>query len=130
MQIEKQPSRPYTFAGLTGRIGLVAGGIGVLASSCCLLPILLVGVGLGSVAASVIPTLSILQPYLLSAGVISVAAAWISLYWRHRHASAVSVCASVAQQRILPLLIVATLVVAISVLWRPLLEPRLLLWFR
>ena len=111
--------------------GLAAGLAAIVASSCCVLPIVFVGLGLGSVAALLIPTLAALRPYLLAGAIIAVAAAWI-LYTRRRQACAADAsCATARPSRRAPVwLVFASVVALLALVWQPWIEPLLLSWLR
>jgi len=111
--------------------GLVAGLAAIVASSCCVLPIVFVGLGLGSVAALLIPTLAALRPYLLAGAVLAVVAAWI-LYARRRPACATdTACATTGPSRRAPVwLVLASAIVLLALIWQPWIEPLLLAWLR
>ena len=94
---------------------LAAGLAGILASSCCVLPLVFVGVGLGSVAAAVIPALAASRPYLLAAAVVAVAVGWVS----HVRGRRASLCLGLT-----------TAVVVLALIRQQLVEPRLLAWMR
>jgi mercuric ion transport protein len=111
--------------------GFAAGLAGIVASSCCVLPILLVGMGLGSVGAVLIPTLSALRPYLLGAAVLAVAAAWILHLRRVRACAVDAACVTSSPARRAPLWLgLASVIVLLAIIWQPLIEPRLLAWIR
>ena len=111
--------------------GFAAGLAGIAASSCCVLPILLVGMGLGSVGAAVIPALAVIRPYLLGAAVIAVVAAWLLHARRRRGYTADAACATSSPMRRAPLwLSVASLIVLLAIVWQPLIEPYVLAWMR
>ena len=112
-------------------VGLAAGLAAIVASSCCVLPIVFVGLGLGSIAAVLIPTLAVLRPYLLGAAVLAVVAAWV-IYARRRQACASdAACGTVGSARRAPLwLILASAIVPLALIWQPWIEPLLLPWIR
>ncbi len=107
--------------------GLAAGLAAIVASSCCVLPIVFVGLGLGSVAAVLIPTLAVLRPYLLGAAVLAVVAAWV-IYARRRQACASdAACGTVGPARRAPIwLVLASAIVLLALIWQPWIEPLLL----
>lgn len=107
--------------------GLAAGLAAIVASSCCVLPIVFVGLGLGSVAAVLIPTLAVLRPYLLGAAVLAVVAAWV-IYARRRQACASdAACGNADSARRAPIwLILASGIVLLALIWQPWIEPLLL----
>lgn len=118
-------------ARVAGSAGLAAGLAGIFASSCCVLPLVFAGLGLGSVTAAVIPTLAILRPYLLAVAVIVVALGWLSFAAGRRVAMAEAACAIDPRPRRAPLwLAIASVVVVLALLWQPLVEPQLLAWIR
>lgn len=111
--------------------GLTAGLAAIVASSCCVLPIVFVGLGLGGVAAILIPPLASLRPYLLGAAVLAVIAAWLSYARRRRACASDAACAATGAGRCAPAwLALATAVVLLALIWQPLIEPRLLPWIR
>jgi mercuric ion transport protein len=95
------------------------------------LPIVFVGLGLGSVAAVLIPTLAVLRPYLLGAGVLAVVAAWV-IYARRRQACADdAACGIEGPARRVPIwLVLANTIVLLALIWQPWIEPLLLRWIR
>jgi mercuric ion transport protein len=117
-------------AAVTGT-GLAAGLAAIVASSCCVLPIVFVGLGLGSVAAVLIPTLAVLRPYLLGAAVLTILAAWV-IYARRRQACASdAACGTVGSARRAPIwLVLASAIVLLALIWQPWIEPLLLRWIR
>jgi mercuric ion transport protein len=115
-------------AAVTGT-GLAAGLAAIVASSCCVLPIVFVGLGLGSVAAVLIPTLAVLRPYLLGAAVLAILTAWV-IYARRRQACASDeACGTVGSARRAPIwLVLASAIVVLALIWQPWIEPILLRW--
>jgi len=111
--------------------GLAAGLAAIVASSCCVLPIVFVGVGLGSVAAVLIPTLAVLRPYLLGAAVLAILVGWV-IYARSRQACASDgACDTGVAARRAPIwLVLATAIVLLALVWQPWIEPLLLRWMR
>lgn len=111
--------------------GLAAGLAGIVASSCCVLPIVFVGLGLGSTAAVLIPTLAELRPYLLGAAALAVLIGWVT-YARGRQACAIDgACSTSVSARRAPIwLALATAVVPLAMVWQPWIEPVLLRWMR
>jgi len=114
-------------SGAVTSAGLAAGLAAIVASSCCVLPIVFVGLGLGSVAAVLIPTLAVLRPYLLGAAVLAVVAAWF-IYARRRQACASdTACATVGPARRAPIwLVFASAIVLLALIWQPWIESLLL----
>lgn len=130
------PSEPDT-AGAQGpvadrafaTVGAVSGLGAVLASSCCILPLLLGGLGAGSGLLSVLGMLTTWRLPLIAAGGLSAAAAW-GLWW-HRSRRACPAGAPCETPRgswtSLVLVAVATKLVVVAAIW-PWLEPVLLAW--
>lgn len=110
---------------------MATGLVAIVASSCCVLPIVFVGLGMGSVAAFLMPTLAVLRPYLLAAAVLAVVAAWVN-YLRRRRACAVdAACANVGAASRMPIwLVLASSIVLLAVIWQSWIEPMLLPWIR
>jgi len=116
---------------LAGGTSVAAGIAGILASSCCVLPIVFVAFGLGSVAAAVIPALAVLRPYLLAIAVLAVAVGWVCHMRAWRLASEGAACGAAAPpRRALVWLGLASLVVLLALTWQSVIEPRLLVWMR
>lgn len=104
---------------------------GIVASSCCVLPLVLAAAGLGGAALGVVPVLAAWRPWLIGAAVLALVAAWAVYLRRRRACRAGAACAEVsATDRRGIALIVITIVVLASLLWQPLIEPRLLLLVR
>lgn len=118
-------------AGVVTWTGLAAGLVAIAASSCCVLPILFVGLGLGGAAAALIPTLAVLRPYLLGAAVLAVVAGWV-IYLRRRPKRAAAAAGETfgAARRAPIWLILASAVVLLAMVWQPWIEPLLLPWTR
>jgi mercuric ion transport protein len=118
-------------AGALSSAGLAAGLAAIVASSCCVLPIVFVGLGLGSLAAILIPTLAVLRPYLLAAAALAVVAAWVGYARRRRMCVTDAACGAADSARRAPIwLIVASGVVLLALIWQPTIEPVLLTWIR
>lgn len=111
--------------------GLATGLAAIVASSCCVLPVVFVGLGLGSVAAILIPTLAALRPYLLAAAALAVVAAWAIYVRRRRTCAAGTACGIQTTAGRGPLwLVIASATVLIAFIWQPWIEPLLLRWIR
>lgn len=113
--------------GVLSGASLVAGLAAVVASSCCVLPIVFLALGLGTVAASLIPMLATLRPYLLAAAGLAVVTAWF-LYFRRRAACESSRdCGNgLATRRHQIWLVLSTAIVPLALIWQPWIEPFLL----
>lgn len=111
--------------------GLSAGLAGIVASSCCVLPLVFAGFGLGGATFAALPVLAAWRPYLLGAAVLALVAAW-SLHLRRRRACRASAgsAGAVAPDRRWIALAATSSVVLVSLVWQPLVEPRLLLLLR
>ncbi len=111
--------------------GLGAGLAGIVASSCCVLPLVFAGFGAGGATFAVLPVLAAWRPYLLGAAVIALGAAWWMYLRRQRACRVDAACAaSSARDRRRIALAAISVVVLVSLLWQPLIEPRILLWLR
>jgi len=67
----------------------VAGVAGVLASACCIGPLVLAAIGLGSIAASVVAAFEPLRPVFIAIALAALGFAWWKIYRRP-----VAACAS------------------------------------
>jgi mercuric ion transport protein len=108
-------------------VGAAVGLGAVLASSCCVVPLLLGGVGAGAGVFGVLETLAFLRLPLIVLGGLAVAGGWW-LWWRRRSQTCEreTACAR-APRSIAPTLVlgVATLLVAAAMAW-DFIEPVLL----
>ncbi len=113
-------------AGVVTGAGLAAGLTAIVASSCCVLPIVFVGLGLGSVAAFLIPALAALRPYLLAVAVLAVAVAWV-VYARRRWTCTTDAGSGITAPPRTPIwLMLASAIVLLALVWQPWIEPSLL----
>jgi mercuric ion transport protein len=111
--------------------GLAAGVAAIIASSCCVLPLVFIGLGLGGVAALLIPTLAALRPYLLAGAVLAVVTAWILYAPRRQVCATDASCATTGPARRAPAwLVLASAIVLLAFIWQPWIEPLLLPWLR
>jgi mercuric ion transport protein len=111
--------------------GLGAGLAAIAASSCCVLPLVFAGFGLGGATFAVLPVLAAWRPYLLGAAVLALAAAWVVQLRRSSACAANGECAPAAgRKRGLTWLAAVSAVVLLSIVWQPLVEPQLLLLIR
>ena len=103
-------------AGLSAIAGLGA----VAAASCCVLPLALAGLGVGSVVLGGLGALTAYQPLILGVAVALLAGAWIA-YWRRERANACAadgICARPETSRVtLIALAIATLAVVAGAGW-------------
>jgi len=111
--------------------GLGAGLAGIVASSCCVLPLVFAGFGIGGATFAVLPVLAAWRPHLLGAAVLALVLAW-SLHLRQRRACRADATCSgaVARDRRWIALAAISAVVLLAIVWQPLIEPRLRLLFR
>lgn len=94
---------------------LVAGGFvsALAASTCCVLPLLFVSVGISGVWIGSLTALAPYQPIFLGAAAASIAAGFWSVYRRRRAACAGPECGTPTSQRITKVALWAGLVVLI-----------------
>ena len=122
---ERQGAR-HNSANLATGAGMAAGLVGIVASSCCVLPILLVGLGLGSVGAVLIPALAAARPFLLGVAVLAIVFAWI-MHGRRLRACKLDAGCETANRSHAPIwLILASAIVALALIWQSGVEPLLL----
>jgi mercuric ion transport protein len=102
----------------------VAGFGALAASSCCVLPLALAGLGAGSAVFGGLEILAIWRPLLLGVAVVVVLAAWILLFRGRSVACNVdgSCSAYTASKSARVLLGLSTMVVALSIAWDPYIE--------
>jgi mercuric ion transport protein len=111
--------------------GLSAGLAGIVASSCCVLPLVFAGFGIGGATFAVLPVLAAWRPYLLGAAVLALAAAWLVHLRRRRACRADAACAAAARpDRGWPWLAAVSAVVLLAIVWQSLIEPQILLLLR
>ena len=123
VQSAKPPARGL--ASLAAALGL---GAVTAAAACCVLPLALATIGVGTGLASGFAVLAGVRTQLLVVSVIVLAAAWI-MCWRTRQiACAGDACAAPTQSRgPFTLLIISTALVGLAGLF-PALEPTLMKW--
>lgn len=124
---EAKSSRPQAWL---GHSGAAAGLLGVLASSCCALPILLMGLGLGSAAGSAVPVLFAWRVPVLALATTFLAAAWW-MYWKKRRACAQELSCERPQRMAWPLgLMASSCIVLLALAWPIWIEPLAMRWVR
>lgn len=103
------------------------GGIGaLLASACCVLPLVLFSLGIGGAWIGQLTALAPYQPWFWAAGAVFVAAGFVSAWRGRRACRADGRCAPSRGQRIAhAVLWLAALLLAVSALW-PFIVPVLL----
>jgi mercuric ion transport protein len=111
-------------AGLAATVGLGA----LAASSCCVLPLALAGLGASGAVFSAFESLVGMRPYLLGGAALALVAAWAVFLRRRRLAcDANGACVAPATStRNVALLGLGTFVVALSFAWGAFIEPVLL----
>jgi mercuric ion transport protein len=112
---------------LTGS-GALAGLLGMLASSCCVLPIVMLNLGIAGTAAVLIPWLATWRLPVLLAGGLLLAAGWYS-HWCAPRACG-SACGAVASRAGPIGLSLASAVWLLALSWSTWVEPVLLRWVR
>jgi mercuric ion transport protein len=123
---------PVQVSGWLAGLGAVAGFGTLAASSCCVLPLALAGLGAGSVVFGGLEILAKWRPLLLGVVAVVMLAAWILLFWRRSVAGKVdgSCTAYAASKSVRLLLSLGTVFVVLSVAWDPYIEPFLLRFVR
>lgn len=119
--IPKPGSRQFHRAtGPLAGFGVVAALSAIAGSSCCVLPLVLAGLGAGSATFGGIAFLTDHQPYSLGAAALLIAGAWTE-FWRRSRASACSAGTACAREkpshRTIALLCVATAFVGLAAAW-------------
>lgn len=107
--------------------GATAALAGIVASSCCALPLLLAGLGLGGVSLSVLPVLAVWRPYLIGSAAVALLLAWF-LYLRPLKTDGSNhACGTEAAVRQSPRwLVLASAIVLLALVWQAWIEPQLL----
>jgi mercuric ion transport protein len=112
-------------AGLGATIGLG----GVLASSCCAIPMALAGLGAGGAAFSGLEFLATRRIYFIAGAALALAIGWV-LFFRQRSIAYNSCTCTMPTRSTATLLSIGTMFVALSYVWDPLIEPMLLRFIR
>lgn len=120
---------PIQVDGWVAGLGAAAGLGALIASSCCVLPLVLAGLGAGSAIFGGLEVLANWRPLLLCGAAVLVLAAWTSLPFRRRSVAcnvdgSCSAYSTSKSARVL--LTLGTLSVVLSVAWDPYIEPLLL----
>lgn len=121
-----QSSRPL--AGSTGwlaGIGTTVGLGGLLASSCCVIPMVLAGLGAGGAAFSGLEFLAAWRIYFIAGAALALALGW-AMFFRQRSIACAPCADTMPTRKVATLLSIGTAFVALSYVWDPLIEPALL----
>ena len=118
---------PIQASGWLAGLGAVAGFGALAASSCCVLPLALAGLGAGSAVFGGLEILANWRPLLLGGATVIVLAAWILLFRGRSVACNVdgSCSAYFALRNARVLLSLGTTFVVLSFAWDPYIEPIL-----
>lgn len=125
-----QSGKPLAVStGWLAGIGATVGLGGVLASSCCVIPMALAGLGAGGAAFSGLEFLATWRIYLIAGAALASALGW-AMFFRQRSISCSPCTDTMPTRRVATLLSVGTAFVVLSYLWDPLIEPILLRFVR
>ena len=116
-------------AGLLAGTGVVAGLGAVIASSCCVLPIALAGIGVTGAALSILEFLVGIRSFLLAGAGLALLSGWGLFLLRKKTiiCDADGTCSSSARaKRVAAPLGLGTMLVGLALLWGPYIEPFLL----
>lgn len=119
---------PTPSTGLLAGTGAVVGIGALIASSCCVLPIALAGLGVTGAVFSGLAFLADIRPLLIAGAAGMLALGWGFFFWRRRRASCDGdICAGPGRSsRATWLLGFGSLVVGLALVWAPYVEPALL----
>jgi mercuric ion transport protein len=113
---------PLGPAATLATVGAVTGFAGVLASSCCVIPLALGSLGAGAGAFGALEAIAPWRLPILAGGGLALVGAW-GLWWRKRVACAGASCAAPRRSGLtLGILALATKIMLAAAAW-PLLEP-------
>jgi mercuric ion transport protein len=125
-QSDKPPiASSSRLAGLGATIGLG----GVLASSCCAIPMALAGLGAGGAAFGGLEFLTTWRIYFIVGAALTLAIGW-GLFFRQRSIACNARTCNMPTRRTAALLSIGTMFVALSYVWDPLIEPMLVRFIR
>jgi mercuric ion transport protein len=110
-------------------IGATVGLGGVLASSCCVIPMALAGLGAGGAAFSGLEFLVTWRIYFIAGAALALALGW-AMFFRQRSIACGPCADTMPTRRVATLLSIGTACVALSYVWDPLVEPMLLRFVR
>lgn len=117
---------------LLAGLGIATAAGALIASSCCVVPLALAGLGASSAVFSGFNVLAGLQPLLLGGAALALAVAWMMVL-RQPAAGCntdVSCGAPDTKQRTVALLSAGTVIVGLALVWTPFVEPALLKFVR
>jgi mercuric ion transport protein len=125
-------NRPVRASDWLAGLGAVAGFGALAASSCCVFPLALAGLGAGSAVFGGLEVLANWRPWLLGGAVVVILAAWILLFRRRSAACKVdgSCSAFPASKSARVFFSLGTVFVVLSVAWDPHIESFLLKFVR
>lgn len=113
--------------------GIIAGLSALVASSCCVLPLVLAGLGVTGVAFSGLELLAGIRPFLLGSAIVILIAGWGLFFWKKRAPVCCGEegCARTSHAgRTIALLAIGTAIVGLAIVWQGNIEPALLKMMR
>lgn len=112
--------------------GVAAGLTGLLASSCCALPIALAGLGMTSVAGTLIPALAALRVPMLVLAACFVLVGWLSMTRQRRVCAGSQACTTTSSppRAAQIALVLVTGIVLLASVWPTWVEPHVIRWVR
>ena len=120
---------PAPSTGLLAGTGAVVGLGALIASSCCVLPMALAGLGVTGAIFSGLAFLADIRPLLLGGATVMLALGWAFFFWRRRApvCNVGRACAvSATSARTATLLGFGSFIVGLALVWEPYVEPVLL----
>lgn len=119
---------PTPSTGVLAVTGAVVGAGALIASSCCVLPMALAGLGVTGAVFSGLAVLADIRPFLIAGAALMLALGWAFFFRRRRGASCDGdTCAKpTTSSRTIGLLGFGSLVVGLALVWGPYVEPVLL----
>jgi mercuric ion transport protein len=120
---------PAVSASWLAGIGATVGLGGVLASSCCVIPMALAGLGAGGAAFSGLEFLATWRIYFIAGAALALALGW-AMFFRQRSIACGPCAATMPTRGVATLLSIGTAFVALSCVWDPVIEPMLLRFVR
>ena len=110
-------------AGASGGALAAGGAFAVLASACCVAPLVLVSLGIGGAWISNFTVLEPYRPYFLGAALIALALAWRRIYRPQAGCAPGEVCALPQKRRVYKILFWTVLVLVLAAFGFPYLAP-------